>query len=92
MSQSNKNIATQKLIVKSTTQSIESMRLEEIASQEHQLSLFDDAPIPQIAMDVVSAKKRSAKLKPLAPVTRPLRICIAGYRSAPFGWRPRHLY
>ena len=96
MSQSNKNTLTQKskgtigqtivqALNKSAAQSIEPMSLAEIAAQERQLSLFDDAPIPSVEISTVSAKTRTAKLKSLAPVTRPLRICIAGYRSAPFG-------
>ena len=96
MSQSNKNTLTQKSkdtigqtivqsLNKSAAQSIEPMSLAEIAAQERQLSLFDDAPIPSVEISTVSAKTRTAKLKSLAPVTRPLRICIAGYRSAPFG-------
>ena len=84
MSQSNKNTVTQKLIAKSTAKLIEPISLAEIASQEHQLSLFDDAPISSLEINNLNTKPRSAKSKSLSPVSRPLRICIAGYRSAPF--------
>jgi len=84
MSQSNKNIVTQKSGA-SVAQSIEPMSLTEIAAQEHQLSLFDDAPIPSLDINNLNARPRSVKSKSLTPVSRPLRICIAGYRSAPFG-------
>ena len=84
MSQSNKNIVTQKSGA-SVAQSIEPMSLSEIAAQEHQLSLFDDAPIPSPDINNLNTKPCSVKSKSLMPVSRPLRICIAGYRSAPFG-------
>ena len=96
MSQSNKKTVTQKSTAsmgqtlvkslnKSVSQSIEPMSLAEIAAQERQLSLFDDVPLPKVEITTASAKARTVELKSSAPVIRPLRICIAGYRSAPFG-------
>ena len=79
MSQSNKNTATQKQPVRT----IKPISLAEIAAQERQLLLFDDMPLA--AKTVINPSTKSAVKKSLAPVSRPLRICIAGYRSAPFG-------
>ncbi|MGB1192176.1 MAG: hypothetical protein ACPG3T_04575, partial [Pseudomonadales bacterium] len=90
MSQSNKNTVTKKrvspMVEPIVNSSIEPMGLSEILRQEHQLSLFDDLHMPKVVATEAAARvKYKSKEKSLEQVSRPLRICIAGYRSAPFG-------
>ena len=89
MNQSHKN----KIIQNREAISIKPMSLTEIAAQERQLSLFEDMPVSSdaafnLSKDAVVNSENSRKHKgtdqSLVPVSRPLRICIAGYRSAPF--------
>ena len=81
MSQSNKNTVTQKR----PAPSVKPISLADIVVHEQQLSLFDDELIPNAAINNGAATKTRSKTKSLGSIARPLRICIAGYRSAPFG-------
>ena len=90
MNQSHKN----KVIQSAEAAKIKPMSLAEIAARERQLSLFDDMPTSSdtdlissqdLVVNALQSRKHKTIDQSFVPVSRPLRICIAGYRSAPFG-------